>query len=290
MSESETSAPFVRIGPERLSSPVILSVPHAGRDYRPELLKAARLSRAMLETLEDRLVDRLVWRATAAGITTFVARAPRAEIDLNRDEREIDPLMVAPPLPASRVVQSARTRGGIGLIPSRITGVGAIWAQRVSQAELARRLEEIHRPYHQALAETLAEARRRFGGAVLLDCHSMPPRSQTGAETHGIVVFGDRHGTTAAPELVEAAVAASRALGYRTVCNAPYAGGYIAGRHGDPEQNVHALQIEIDRSAYLDVELRGPGPGFAGACELIAAVVEALETRLLGSDEAIAAE
>ena len=78
MSESQPAPPFVRIGSERLSSPVILSVPHAGRDYSPELLKAARLAKPLLETLEDRLVDRLVWQATAAGATTFVARAPRA--------------------------------------------------------------------------------------------------------------------------------------------------------------------------------------------------------------------
>ena len=290
MSESAAEPPFVRIGPERLASPVIVSVPHAGRDYSPELLKAARLSRALLETLEDRLVDRLVWQATAAGATTFVARAPRAEIDLNRDEREIDPALVAPPLPPGSILQSPRTRGGIGLIPSRITGVGAIWRQRIPQAELARRVTDIHRPYHQALDVALGEARDRFGAAVLLDCHSMPPRPQNGGEGQCAVVFGDRHGTSAAPELVEAAVAAARRLGYRTACNAPYAGGYIAGRHGRPDRHIHALQMEIDRSLYLDAELRAPGPGFAAACRLVAAVVAALEERLLGFDQSIAAE
>jgi N-formylglutamate amidohydrolase len=290
MSESPAVLPFDRIGPERPISPIVLSVPHAGRDYRPELLKAARLSRFMLETLEDRLVDRLVWQASAAGATTFVARVPRAEIDLNRDEREIDPSLVAPPLPPGSIVQSARTRGGIGLIPSRITGVGAIWRQRIPQGELARRVSEIHRPYHQALDAALIDARERFGAAVLLDCHSMPPRAHAGGEVQSAVVFGDRHGTSASPELLEAAVGAARDQGYRTACNAPYAGGYIAGRHGRPDRQIHAIQMEIDRAAYLDAELRSPGPGFAGVCRLIAAVVAALEERLLGPDQAIAAE
>ena len=144
MSESPASPPFVRIGPERLTSPVILSVPHAGRDYSPELLKAARLSKPMLETLEDRLVDRLVWQATAAGVTTFVARAPRAEIDLNRDEREIDPVLVAP---LSR-------RSSVGAHPRRMVEPvaghrrRAIWPQRITQSELPRRAwTAIHRPY-----------------------------------------------------------------------------------------------------------------------------------------------
>ena len=288
MSDSEATPPFDRIGPARPASPVVLSVPHAGRDYPPELLKAARVPRGVLETLEDRLVDRLLWRATAAGATAFVARSPRAEIDLNRDEREIDPNLVAPPLPAASIVTSPRSRGGIGLIPSRIAGVGAIWRDRVPREELARRIEQIHRPYHRALEQALEAARDRFGAAVLLDCHSMPPRG--GADGQNIVVFGDRYGTSSEAGLVQAAMAASRALGYRTACNAPYAGGYVCGRHGRPDRGVHAIQIEIDRSVYLDPELRSPGPGFAGACALVAAVVAAVETRLFGTEPAIAAE
>ena len=289
MTEAPVS-PFFRIGPERPVSPVVLSIPHAGRAYRPELLRAARLPQAALETLEDRLVDRLVWRATANGATAFIARAPRAEIDLNRDERELDPSLIAPPLAAGAFVQSARTRGGIGLIPSRITGLGPIWRERVSQAELTRRLETIHRPYHQALEAALGHARTRFGAAILLDCHSMPPRSQGEGGGAATVVFGDRHGTTTTPDLLDAAVSAADALGFRTACNTPYAGGYIAGRHGRPQRGIHALQIELDRSLYLDRDLRAPGPGFESVCRLIAAVASALEERLLCIPDAIAAE
>ncbi|HEX8641825.1 MAG TPA: N-formylglutamate amidohydrolase [Allosphingosinicella sp.] len=288
MSDSPAPPPFERIGPERPASPVVLSVPHAGRDYSQQLLKAARLPRAVLETLEDRLADRLVWRATEAGATAFVARVPRAEIDLNRDEREIDPALIAPSPAPMDVLPSARTRGGIGLIPSRITGVGAIWNARISRDELARRVEGVHRPYHRALERALAAARERFGAAVLLDCHSMPPRS--GASGQETVIFGDRYGTTTAPHLLDAAVAAARALGYRTACNTPYAGGYICGRHGRPDRGIHAIQIEIDRSIYLEPELRAPGPGFADACRLIETVVAALEARLFGPAQALAAE
>ena len=290
MTDESAAPPFIRIGPERPASPVILSVPHAGRDYSPSLLKAARLPRYVLESLEDRLVDRLVWEATAAGATAFVARAPRAEIDLNRDERELDPALIAPPLPAASIVQSMRTRGGIGLIPSRIAGAGAIWKERISQAELARRIGQIHRPYHQALEGALKAARERFGVAMLLDCHSMPPRPKGPSDSEPAVVFGDRFGATATADLTETAVEAARSLGYRTAVNAPYAGGHVVARHGRPDERLHALQLELDRSAYLDVELRSPGPGFAGACRLIATLVEALENRLLDSDQAIAAE
>ena len=287
MSESPADLPFLRIGPEAPASPVVLSVPHAGRAYSAELLKASRLPRRTLETLEDRLVDRLVWRAQASGAVALIAQAPRAEIDLNRDEREVDPAMVVPPPPGRAVQQSARTRGGLGLIPSRINGAGAIWNQRLPAAELSRRIIQIHRAYHAALAKALDEARERFGIAILLDCHSMPPQDGgAGAD----IIFGDRHGTSIAHELAEAAIEAARGAGFGVGRNAPYAGGYITARHGKPVSGIHALQMEIDRGQYLDPALREPGPGFERVAQLIAQVAAALAARALEPAHAMAAE
>lgn len=286
MTSAAAEPPFVRLGPAQPASPVVISVPHAGRAYGAHLLAASRLPLSALETLEDRLADRLVWRATEAGATTLIARAPRAEIDLNRDEREIDPMMVDPPMAPGNVLQSPRTRGGIGLVPSRITGLGGIWHARLPREELARRIAEIHRPYHAAVDAALRLARGRFGAAVLLDCHSMPPRP----EGEATVVFGDRHGTATSPGLLDAAVSAACALGYRTAVNVPYAGGYVVARHGRPDRSIHALQIEIDRTAYLDADLQAPGPGFAAACRLVAAVADTIAARLLGRDQPLAAE
>jgi N-formylglutamate amidohydrolase len=282
MSASPAPPPFYRTGPERLASPVVLSVPHAGRAYSAELLRAARVPLNILEALEDRLVDRLVWRAVAAGATAIVATAPRAEIDLNRDERELDPAMVAPPPPSAGLVSTLRTRGGLGLVPARLAGAGGLWRGRMSRDELKRRVETIHRPYHEALAEALAAARRQFGAAVLLDCHSMPPRGdgQPGAQ----IIFGDRYGATIGPELKAQALAVARKLGFAPSCNDPYAGGHVIERHGRPAERIHALQIEIDRSLYLDAALHEPGPGFDRAARLIAAVADALAGALSDGD------
>lgn len=277
MADSLPSPPFRRIGPENPSSPIVLSVPHAGRAYSPALLKAARLPRAKLEVLEDRLVDRLVWRAVADGAVALIAEAPRAEIDLNRDEREIDPATIIPSPRPSTLLQSPRSRGGLGLIPTRISGAGAIWRQRIDAAELERRIAMIHRPYHLALATALGWARERFGVAILLDCHSMPPRGDGAAEPR--IVLGDRHGASIASALASAAEEAVLKAGFTVARNAPYAGGHITARHGRPAEGVHALQIEIDRSFYLDSSLREPGPDFDRVARLIASVAKALADR-----------
>ena len=111
---------------------------------------------------------------------------------------------------AGGLVQSARTRGGLGLVPSRIAGAGPIWRERISRAELDRRIEDVHQPYHAALEAALTLARERFGAAILLDCHSMPPRQRIDGAGHATVIFGDRHGTTIDADLLDAAMGAAR--------------------------------------------------------------------------------
>jgi N-formylglutamate amidohydrolase len=283
----DSPPPFRRLGPEIPGSPVLVSVPHAGRAYSDGLLASARLPRARLESLEDRLVDRLVWRAVEGGAAALVADSPRAEIDLNRDERELDPAMVQPRPAPDSTVESPRTRGGLGLIPARIAGSGAIWRQRIAAAEVTRRVDSIHRPYHAAIEAELKAAKAQFGIAILLDCHSMPPR---GGEDDAPVVLGDRHGASMAGALVCAAEAAARAAGFKVARNAPYAGGHITERHGRPELGIHALQLELDRSLYLAPDLRSTGPGFDRVARLIAEIAGALAAAALAPPEAIAAE
>ncbi|HEY0148968.1 MAG TPA: N-formylglutamate amidohydrolase [Allosphingosinicella sp.] len=279
MNDPSSLTPFRRLGPRPLALPVVLSVPHAGRVYPPALMRASRVPLARLETLEDRLVDRLIGLAVEAGATALVADAPRAEIDLNRDERELDPGMVSPRPNPGDLLDTPRLRGGLGLIPARMSGTGNIWRDRIPSAEVRRRVETIHRPYHAALAEALNEAHGRFGIAILLDCHSMPPRGANDEEAQ--VVLGDRFGTSAAPELTAAAERVAREAGYGVVRNVPYAGGHITATHGRPSAGIHAIQLELDRSAYLGPDLRSPGAGFNRAARLILSLTRALAAAAL---------
>src|SRR6476469_8534761 len=92
LSTSRLSLPLVH--PPRGSLPVLLSVAHSGTDYPDWLVRLAAGGLATLEPLEDPLVDRLAWRAIARGIGAVIARAPRAAIDCNREEDELDPMSV----------------------------------------------------------------------------------------------------------------------------------------------------------------------------------------------------
>lgn len=260
---------------------MLLSVPHAGRDYPDWLVALARKGQGSLQALEDPLVDRLVWRALAQGPAAVIALAPRAAVDCNRGEDEIDPAMVHP---NSGSRATARARGGLGIVPSRTAAHGHLWRRPISRAELGLRLDQAYRPYHRAIEEQLSLLTDRFGCALLIDCHSMP-----GASGLPEIVFGDRFGRSAAPWLIAEALEAAAEAGFTAGANDPFAGGHILDRHGAPQAGIHALQVEIDRRCYLKSAAE-PGERFDEVAALIASLAVRLGSALLDRRLPAAAE
>lgn len=273
---------FRLVGPVPPESPVILSVPHAGRDYPAALMAALRAPPAALRTLEDRHVDAVALAARGRE-TVLMQDVPRAWIDLNRAEDERDPLLDEG---ARAAPLSAKVRAGLGLVPRRTSAAGELWYGRLSAAEVEERIADAHRPYHDALARVLAATRARFGVAVLVDVHSMPPIAGSRAR----IVIGDRFGRSAAVRYVARVAGAIGATSIPYAVNTPYAGGHILDRHGDPAGDVHAIQIEIDRSLYLDRRLDAPSGDLPAVATLLRAVVDALTDEALGAGLAQAAE
>ena len=278
--------PFDRIGPTPPESPVIVSVPHAGRDYPLQLRAAAAVPVASMLALEDRHVDTLAGNA-CGDETLFIQRRARAWIDLNRSEDERDPLIDdgAQPIPAGAA--ATKLRSGLGLIPRRAAPGVTLWRRRLADDEVRQRIAGDHRPYHTALAEALTAARDRFGAALLIDLHSMPPLP---GQMAARVVLGDRFGRSAGARLVHRVEGEVVAAGLACALNAPYAGGYILGRHGRPVDGIHAIQVEIDRRLYLDAKLDQPGKGMATTAALLRRMIDAATDELLGGEYAVAAE
>lgn len=278
---------FDRYGPDEPASPVILSVPHAGRDYPLALRAALRVPVTALTPLEDRHVDAVAMLARG-NETMLVQRVARAWIDLNRSEQERDPGIDDGASRQAMPMQSARMRGGLGLVPRRVSGAGDIWRRRLDGEEVMARIEMDHRPYHAALTEALRRARARFGIAILLDLHSMPPL--TPAQGKARIVLGDRFGRSAATRFVHRLESQILAAGLTAGLNAPYAGGHILDAQARPTTNVHAIQIEFDRSLYLDQALDGPGDGLADTATLLRRMIDAVADEALALPAAIAAE
>jgi N-formylglutamate amidohydrolase len=273
--------PAPTIIPPRSAAPVLLSIPHSGRDYPGWLVEQSSGGRAALESLEDPLVDRLAWRALAGGVGAVVACAPRAAIDSHRACSDIDPEVIDG---QSALQVSPRARAGLGIVPGRTARHGRLWLQPIDRAELDRRIAAAQAPYPQAIERALDRLAIRSGGALLLDCHSMPPR-----RGQAEIVIGDRHGGSAARWVTDAAARIARAEGWVVALNEPYAGGHVVERHGRPAEGIHALQLEIDRRCYLAPDGRSPGPGFDRASRLIERLAAGL-AEILDQAPAIAAE
>lgn len=280
----------VRLGLATPQSPVIVSVPHAGRYYPESLLETARLDEASLRSLEDRHVDSLVMPLADKGYTIIIGQVARAWIDFNRSEREIDPAMISPSPKHAGFKLTAKVRGGLGLVPRRLAKYGNIYRRAITQNDLSDRITHAHRPYHAQISDMLDAARRRFGIAVLLDCHSMPPLRAKDGQAPAEIVIGDRHGKSSAPAFAGRAVDICRDLGFRTALNTPYAGGHILNRHARPERDVHGLQLEICRSLYLDRAHDQPGPNLQRITAMIAAIADGLASEALSPPDALAAE
>ncbi|MBO9603170.1 MAG: N-formylglutamate amidohydrolase [Novosphingobium sp.] len=268
--------------------PILIAVPHAGRVYPDNLLERMRSPGEAAIKLEDRYVDLLAGAiARETGASLLIAHAPRAMIDLNRAVEEMDWDMLrrgAPPGRGSGRV-GRRARSGLGLVPRRLPGIGELWKARIEESELDARIEGIHRPYHAAIEECLRRIRDRWGAALLIDLHSMPPLSARGTgEPAPEFVLGDRFGASCDGALCAAAFDEFNLQSRRAAHNRPYAGGYVLDRHAALEWGLHAVQIEICRSTYLDARLAEPSENRGAVVATLIALVRrlAVEVAALG--------
>lgn len=264
---------------------LIVASPHSGRDYPGWFLRQTRLTEAQLRSSEDAYVDRLVAPALAAGAVTLTARVPRSVVDLNRARDELDPQAVDG---AEARPGNARTLAGLGVIPRVVSHGRPILDRPIPRDEAERRLRELWQPYHDALSGLMAAAVARFGVAVLLDMHSMPREALGHLNPRPQVVVGDRHGRSAGGWLREGLRTALAAEGFPLRMNAPFAGAYIAAAYGAPGAGRHVLQIEVDRSLYMDEGLLVPHRGLPALAERLGRVY-AIVSRQLPS-AALAAE
>jgi N-formylglutamate deformylase len=254
--------------------PVLFASPHSGRDYPAAFRSRSRLGMLALRSSEDAFVDRLFAAAPDFGAPLLSAIAPRAYLDLNRAEDELDPAVVEG---AAKGAANPRIASGLGVIPRVVAGGRAIYAGRISMIEAESRLQRLWHPYHTALRGLIDQTHALFGRAILIDCHSMPHEAIESHCRPGVlcpeVVLGDRFGAAAGRDVVDALEEAFRAAGLRVARNTPFAGAYITQAYGKPARDQHVVQVEIDRALYMDEERIEPSADFAAFRALITGVI-----------------
>lgn len=254
--------------PADIRVPFVFNSPHSGQHYPDRFLAMSRLDATAIRRSEDCYVDELFSGAVALGAPMLRANFPRAYLDVNREPWELDPRMFFDPLPAFANIRSARVAGGLGTIP-KIVGEGQdIYGGKLRVNEALSRIDAIYRPYHAALKQLVTAAHRRFGHAVLVDCHSMPASIRVGdGGVRPDFIIGDRFGASASAALSEHAIGLLTGMGYVVAHNKPYAGGFITEHYGRPARGLHALQIEVNRGLYMNEQTLRRSTGFPALCD-----------------------
>lgn len=234
--------PFIIIEPTVKKVPFVLSVPHCGTEF-PEELKGHFVPEKMAAPDDtDWFVHKLYSFATELGITIIHARYSRWVIDLNRDP-ESKPLYTD-----GRIIT--------GLTPSTDFFGENIYLNEnflPDQMEVDRRVRVYYEPYFQKVQELLDECVQEFGKALLWDAHSIRHFVPTiRSEVFPDMILGTNDGTSADQNLIDIALSSLKKSNLQVNYNDPFKGGYITRNFGRPENNVHALQLEMNKILYMD--------------------------------------
>jgi len=282
-------APYFLSVPDRISAPVIIMVPHSGRFYPPDFVDSACLPEQALRLSEDWGVDHLWSSAPAAGLPVIIASHGRAYVDLNRSPSDIDPTMFLG-YKSTETTPNRRVEAGLGVIPRLVARDMPIYDTPLPVAEIAHRLDTVYYPYHSAVRRVAEQVRAQFGYVVLLDCHSMPSAAMTGGDMGRVmpdIVLGDNWGQSAGRRVTALLESLFIQTRRRVRRNVPYAGGFITEHYGRPDHGVHAVQIELCRSLYMDEVAMRKSAYFALMKADIDDIITALIARIdtLGLDQ-----
>ncbi|KAB1068164.1 N-formylglutamate deformylase [Tamlana haliotis] len=222
--------------------PIILSIPHAGTKFPKELKN--KFDKRMRQQVDDTdwYVDQLYQFVQNMGITIIKAKYSRWVIDLNRDPQS----------------EALYNDGRIitGLTPTTDFFGNNIYRKEKfvpNTIEINRRLENYYWPYYKKIEELLKERKSEFGNVLLWDAHSIREFVPTiRKEKFPDLILGNNNHVTAHPKLTTSAIEGLKSGSYQVSINTPFKGGHITRYFGKPENNIHALQLEMNKILYMD--------------------------------------
>lgn len=231
---------FAFRGPDVPRVPLLVTVPHAGTEAPPEL-EARWTTAARRRPDTDWHLGMLYDFVPELGAQMMVARYSRYVVDLNRP-------------PGGQKLYGSERRE-TGLIPLTTFDDQPIYlpGEEPGDAERAERVVRYWRPWHDAIRQRLDAIRERFGYAILFDAHSIPsvvPRFFPG--TLPELLIGTVDGASSAPELPAAVQAVFAESPFHWTLNHIFRGGYITRSFGAPQENIHAIQLEMSQRIYMD--------------------------------------
>lgn len=219
------------------TAPLLVSLPHTGTDLVD--IESTVASPWLARKDCDWWIDKLYDFAEELGATVIHTAISRTVIDVNRD-------------PSGASLYPGQTT--TGLCPTETFDGEPIYKPGLepSPSEIDRRRAAYFLPYHAAIEAEIRRLRGMHERIVLYDCHSIRsvlPRLFDG--TLPVMNLGTNKGASCAPALQERVTGLMASSGFSHVVNGRFTGGWITRHHGQPENGVHALQMELSNRGYM---------------------------------------
>lgn len=231
--------------------PLFVSIPHSGERVPEQTPWLKNLPEEILMADVDRYVDQLYKPALEQLQIPFQQTIwHRYAVDLNRIPTDIDASSVAgaPKLPGTHAdgYHWVMTKNEVQLMPSPMS------------EEVHKELTQlIYEPFHAGVRNHYDFFHKNnFANVFHLDVHSMPALGtrmhRDPGERRADIVISDCLGKSCHHRFRDLVIAAYATAGFKTGYNWPYMGGRVTEQYGHPQAGQHAIQVELNRSLYMD--------------------------------------
>ena len=241
---------FIRSNPQ---NPVLLTVPHSGDFYPDIFIKHLKLNLSTVRRIEDFQSDKILNLIDVDCADIIIAKCSRVVVDLNRSRNAIDNDMFVKKITKYQIDEKKMISFGLGVFPKIILNEN-IYKNKLPVSYANSILDFYYDPFHETLSNQISDLLNRFGVCYHFDLHTMPSNAVRQFKKKIDIVLGNNYGKSSSPELLNHMQKNFENHGLNVELNNPYAGGFITRNYGKPSQGIETIQIEINRSLYMNEE------------------------------------
>ncbi len=239
---------FIRKNPQ---NSVLITIPHSGNLYPDIFLEQIKLDLRKIRKIEDFKSDDIIKFINEDAADILIAKCSRAVLDLNRSRKALDNNMFKEIILQSEPDEKKMLSYGLGVLPRLIQNEN-IFKSKLPTCYGNHILKTFYDPFHLSIQTQIEALLSRFGVCYHFDLHSMPQRAVKNMKKIPDIVLGDNYQKSCSLELINYIKDQFEKHGLVVSINQPYAGGFITRNYGNPSKGIETVQIEVNRSIYMD--------------------------------------
>ena len=228
-----------------------ISIPHSGERIPDQAPWLKQLPEKILMADVDRYVDRLYMPAlNELNIPHQLTEWHRYAVDLNRIPSDISKSSVA-----GAEKEAGAHLDGYHWVMTKSEDV--IMPQPMSLETHQQLTQLIYEPFHAGVRNHYKNFKDKgFKNIFHIDAHSMPSLGtrmhRDPGEKRADIVVSDCLGKSCDRKFRDLVIAAYATVGFKVGYNWPYMGGRVTEQYGQPENGQQAIQVELNRSLYMN--------------------------------------